>query len=73
MFEVTSGIILWKPIVRARPLRTMTHVECKVAHITMFAVTLGVILWKPIVGTRPLGIVLILSTKPHKKKRLKSL
>ena len=73
MFEGTLGVILWKPIVGARPLRTMPHVECKVAQITMFAVTLGAILWKPIVGTRPLGTVLILSTKPHKKKRLKSL
>ena len=71
MFEVTFGIILWKPIVGARPPGTMPILNTK-PHKKKWLKSLWVIQWKPIVRNRLRGTMLIFTTKPHKKQRLKS-
>ena len=71
--EVTFGVILCKPIVRARPRGTVLILSTKPHRKQCLKSLWGVILWNSIVGARPLRTVPVLSAKSYNKKWLKSL
>ena len=71
--EVTFGVILCKPIVRARPFGTVLILSTKPHKKQCLKSLWGVILWNSIVGARPLRTVPVLSAKSYNKKWLKSL
>ena len=71
--EVTFGVILCKPIVRARPRGTVLILSTKPHKNQCLKSLWGVILWNSIVGARPLRTVPVLSAKSYNKKWLKSL